>query len=89
MITTQKAVKDSDDFSLEIWKDEDMTMAIAVLEPGVKIYATSLSPGFLYSLEIYPLITTVQVSSLLYITFESEHTLYQGAKIVIRLPGGL
>jgi hypothetical protein len=30
-ITTQKAVKDSDDFGLEIWKDEDMTMAIAVL----------------------------------------------------------
>jgi hypothetical protein len=58
-ITTQKAVKDSGDFALEIWKDEDMTMAIAVLQPGVKIFAISLSPGFLNDLQIYPLISTV------------------------------
>lgn len=66
-----------------------MTQAIAVLQPGVKIFATTMSPGYLYDMKLYPLIYTVQVSSLLYIEFETEHSLYQGAKIMIRLPSGL
>jgi hypothetical protein len=86
-MTTPKAVKDSESFGLEIWKDEDMTQAIAILDDGVKIYSPTLSPGFLTGMKIYPLITTVQTSSLLYFEFETEHTLYQGSKIIIRLPG--
>lgn len=66
-----------------------MTQAIAVLDDGVKIFASTMSPGFLYEMKMYPLITTVQTSTLLYIEFETEHTLYQGAKVVIRLPAGL
>jgi len=86
-MTTPKAVKDSESFGLEIWKDEDMTMAIAILDDGVKVYSQNLSPGFLTGMKIYPLISTVQTSSLLYFEFETEHTLYLGAKIIIRLPG--
>lgn len=58
-ITTQKAIKDSDSFGLSIYKDEDCTQLIAVLETGVIVSAASLSPGFLYDMELRPLISTV------------------------------
>lgn len=88
-ITTQKAIKDSDDFGLEIYKDEDLTQKIAVMEAGVFVPAATMSPGFLYDLELRPLISTVQVSSLLYVTFLSSHNLYTGAKVEIVMPAGL
>jgi hypothetical protein len=38
---------------------------------------------------MYPLVETVQVSSMLYISFKSSHSLYKGASIKIKLPENL
>ena len=50
---------DSDDFGLWIFKDEDCTQQIAVIDAGVKIRGDDLSKGTLNLVEIYPLVYTV------------------------------
>lgn len=75
-ITTQKALKDSDSFGLEIFKDEDLTQYIAILEVGPKVLADDLEPGSVYGMSVKPLIDTVQVSSLIKIEFTIEHQMY-------------
>lgn len=54
---------DSGDFGLEIWKDEDTTQAIAVLNGGVKVSLGNVENGFLSDLRLYPLVSTVQLTS--------------------------
>lgn len=48
-----------------------------------------MSAGFLRKMTIYPLVYTVQLTSLLYVKFETEHHLYEGARVIITPPPGL
>lgn len=59
------------------------------MDDGKILSADTLEPGLLTDMKVYPLITTVQLSTLLYINFTSTHDLYANAKIVINLPEGL
>ena len=73
---------DSGAFYLEIYKDEDCTQFIAKLEQNVvKVTGDSLAAGFVFDMTMSPLITTVQVSSMITIAFTTSHNLYPGAKV--------
>ena len=56
---------DSGSFGLEIWKDEDLTQAIAIITTAVYIPAGQISPGRLNKLSIKPLVLQVQQTSML------------------------
>lgn len=51
-ISTQSAMKDSDIFEIEIYKDREMTKLIAVLADGVYISGGSLEPGNLINVSM-------------------------------------
>ena len=80
---------DSDDFGIEIYKDEDLTQQIATMASGVKVFAQDLSAGFLTNLNLYPIIETVQVSPLHKVEFTSQSWLYKDTRIEIEMPEGL
>jgi hypothetical protein len=57
---------------------------------GAIIPASNILAGSLNSLAIYPLVYTVQISTLLFFKFTSTHDLYKNAtQVVIILPSGL
>lgn len=80
---------DSGDFGLQIFKDEDCTQAIAILNKGVHVSADDMQTGLLSNLKIDPLVDTVQLTSLTYVEFTTAHNLYKEARVVITLPPGL
>jgi hypothetical protein len=88
-IRTQVSVKDSEEFSIVIYKDEFLTQLIAVLEPGKVLSSDIILPGQVNEIKAYPLISTVQFTSLIYINFTSSHDLFHGSKVIIKLPEGL
>ena len=53
-VETQHAIRDSDQFELEIYKDKELTKLIAVLAPGVIISTDELQPGTLSDVSILP-----------------------------------
>jgi hypothetical protein len=66
---------DSGAFYLEIYKDEDCTQFIA------RVTGDSLAAGFVSDMSMSPLISTVQVSSMITVGFTTSHSLYPGAKV--------
>jgi|688.fasta_scaffold366791_1 hypothetical protein len=73
---------DSGAFYLEIYKDEDCTQFIAKLEKDVvRVTGDSLAAGFVSDMSMSPLISTVQVSSMITVGFTTSHSLYPGAKV--------
>lgn len=88
-LQTQVAVMDSNQFSVDIYKDDLLTQKIAVLAAGTILKASDIKPGDLINLQLYPLISTVQLSTLLYINFTTTHNLYPNAMITIELPASL
>ena len=59
------------------------------MDVGKVIKADILLPGKLIDMVMYPLISTAQMSTLLYVNFTSTHDLYDKSKIEIKLPDGL
>lgn len=50
-----RAVKDSEPFNVEIYKDAALTQLIARMTDGVIIDATNISPGVLKNVEVTPI----------------------------------
>jgi hypothetical protein len=72
-----------------IYKDEFLTQLIAVLDPGKILSSDKILPGPVNEIKSYPLISTVQFTSLIYVNFTSSHDLFHGSKVILKLPEGL
>lgn len=62
---------------------------IAKLDKGERIFGRDVRPGTLTDLACYPLVSQVQVESLIYFNFTTAHTTYKNAKVKITMPPGL
>jgi len=66
-------IKDSGEFKVFIYKDEELTQLIAHQEKGGKIMAADLQPGIISNITIYPTNTVVQEVTELLISFVPAH----------------
>lgn len=88
-IQTQTAIKDSGNFEIEIYKDQQLTQLIAKLAPGAILPASNVQPGTLTNMKLIPSDYRVQVVTDLTVSFTLGNQLDGEAQVIVRLPTGL
>jgi hypothetical protein len=84
-----RAVKSSEPFNIQIYKDEELTKLIATMTDGVRIEKTNITPGKLTEVSIVPANPQVQKKTDMKITFTTSHKLDKDSMIEIRMPSAL
>lgn len=84
-----RAVKSSEPFNIQIYKDEELTQLIASMTDGVRIEKANITPGKLNDVTIVPANPQVQKKTEMKITFTTTHKLDRDSMIEIRMPSAL